>query len=205
MNPLQTIFLKERIIALENEVKNLADYLFNGEMQKEIEAIDKRWEQELGKYKTPLKLIILAEAPLSFERYFYNKQFTFLDSLRSFWKLKLNADLPARMIKEGILLLDLYPFPIPSNFYKKDTNNILFDDNYLSKKLALLKKEGLIDDQTHLTFRYKALVKTKKLHQTNALKGLNILKDKIGDPIWINRSEKPQKLNVEVEQYLNPT
>jgi hypothetical protein len=204
MDKHQEKFLREKIEELKNDLKELEEYILQDRMENEGKEIDKKWSQVIEEHRKPLKLIILAEAPLSFKKYFYNKQFTFLDSLRSFWNLEKNEHLPAKMIEKGVLLLDAYRFPIRSDFYKKDTNNVLFDNDYLSDKLKQLKEKKLIDDKTHLTFRYKGLVKTKNLHQKNALKGLNILKDKEGNTIWLNSSEKPQKLNTEVEKYLNP-
>lgn len=202
MNTIQQKFLEERIKELKNDLAALESYIFNGEMHNEMDKIDSRWEVEVNKHKNPLKLIILAEAPLSYKKYFYNQQFTFLDSLRSLWDLALNSDLPDKMLKEGVLLLDIYSFPIPSSFYKKDTRDVLYDDIYLSNKFKFLKNKGLINEKTHLTFRYKELYKKRNLHQTNALKGLNILKDKTGNPISLNSAEKPQKLNIEIEKLL---
>jgi hypothetical protein len=149
-----------------------------------------------------LKLIILAEAPLSRERYFYTNQGTFLDSLRTFWGLEKNTSLPDVLLKNRILVLDIYKYAIPSEFYKKDKKLDLFDNQYVNDKLGYLNCKNLIDDKTLFVFRYKELYKKRGLHMQSSLKDLNFVKES-GQLVSLNCNEKPQKINSTIAEILN--
>lgn len=195
-------FFEARIQDLKKELENLENYLKIEELNKQIKLIDDEWKSVVENHPAPLKLIILAEAPLKYEKYFYKNQATFLDSLRSHWELDSNANLPAKMIEKGVLLLDIYKYPLPSQFYKKDEGDVLYDDNYVSSKINILKSYNLINDSTHFVFRYKQLFNKKKLQANDSLKKLIYIKDKNGEFVSFNQKEKPQVINDVVKVYL---
>jgi hypothetical protein len=198
-------FFKSIIDDKISKLKQLDAYLTGDEIVTESKEIDAKWRKVVDEHvqeSGPLKLVILAEAPLSFDKYFYNRQGTFLDSLRDFWKLEKNSDLPAKLLENRVLLLDIYRYPIPSEFYKKDENLVLFDNNYVSQKIDLLKGKHLIDDNTFFVFRYKELCSGRNLQLQSSLRDLNYVKysNKI---ISLNNSEKPQKLHPVIASLLD--
>lgn len=187
-------------------IDDLQTFLTGEGVFTESENVDKLWECIVSQHaqkNIPLKLIILGEAPLESKKYFYNNPGTFLDSLRDHWNLSRNDLLPEKMLEKGVLVLDVYKYPIPSEFYKKDKDNVLFDETYVIKKIELLRKNQLIsDEETHFVFRYKELLSKRKLHEVNAFKGFNFIShnEKIAS---FNAVERPQKLNDVVKDYLN--
>lgn len=193
----------------ERELKKVSDFIKGKEVLEMSDRIDEVWKgvvcshsDELNNNKGALKLIILGEAPLSEDKYFYNNQGTFLDSLRVFWGLKKNKELPAKMLDKRVLVLDIYKWPIPSDFYTKDENQVLLDEGYVKEKIDLLKKSKLIDANTHFVFRYKKLFKTINIPAFEGLKFLkeiNEINDKL---VSFNKGEKPQELNENVKKYL---
>lgn len=191
-----------------DKVKAILGGNFNSELIQSIEQIDLLWDDVLCTHKRSLKLVILAEAPLSSSKYFYKAPGSFLDSLRRYYAQKRtdssikNKNLPQIMHEEGILLMDIYAFPIPSVLYRQDKNNDLFNDAYLASKIAKLKASGLINDSTVFVFRYKSLIK-RGLANMPSLRGLNILKNKEGQFVSLNCSEKPQLLHSIIEELLD--
>jgi hypothetical protein len=170
--------------------------------QNEAQRIDELWFQMCEQHQHPLKLIILAEAPLSYDKYFYNVQANFLKSLQVFWRLESVKDLIPRMIVEGVLLMDIYQFPLPSKFYVDDRKNIMYDPEYLEKKIKFLTDNNLLSDDTRFVFRYKNLI-NRNLHQRQNLIDLNYLSDYNNTPISMNLKERPvQILNQIVGDYL---
>jgi hypothetical protein len=134
-------------------------------------------------------------------KYFYINQGTFLDSLRDHWQLKKNNELPLKMLEKRILVLDIYKYPIPSEFYKKDKNNVLLDEDYLNKKINLLKQSHLINEETHFVFRYKQLFEDRKLNTLKSFNELNFISSN-KEIVSLNTGEKPQKLNTTVKDFL---
>ena len=122
--------------------------------------------------------------------------------MRDYWDLKKNTDLPLKMLENRVLLFDIYQYAIPSEFYAKDINYVLFDQEYVKNKIEFLKKNNLIDKTTLFVFRYKNLFNERKLHLRDPLKNLNILKQ-TNELICLNESEKPQKINNIIAQFLN--
>jgi hypothetical protein len=165
----QKTFLLEELKRKKKELKSLEKLLNNEKdsLDDQIKKVDEEWEKVVAIHKKPLRLVILAEAPTSPDNYFYIKQSTFLNGLRKQFKLNKNVDLPAKMLERGILLLDIYKLPIPSEFYRVDTNNVLFDPKYFKNKLEHLHRNKLIGDETKFVFRYKVLFNKKKLHLNN--------------------------------------
>lgn len=198
--------LEEIKIKQEKELKKLNNFIKGDELLEEIKSIDDKWYsvvQEHVKKKEPLKLIIVGEAPIGFKNFFYVNQGTFLDSLRKYWKLSKNMQLPDEMLNKRILVLDIYKYPIPPDFYKKDKGKILLDENYLNDKINFLINNDLINSDTHFVFRYKRLFKDREL---NKLQVFTINNFKFicsnNEIVSFNTEEKPQKLNDTVKKYL---
>lgn len=198
-------FFKLLISEKHAEIDKLSSYLLGEKIIKESEEIDRKWKEVVkdhSQYDGKLKLIILAEAPLSPKKYFYNNQGTFLDSLRALWGLEKNTSLPQALLKNRVLILDLYKYPIPSEFYKKDEYLVLFDNDYVNEKIKILKDKELIDDKTPFVFRYKELFNKRKLHMQSSLKDLNFVNES-GQLVSLNCNEKPQEINSIIIDILN--
>jgi hypothetical protein len=127
------------------------------------QQIDERWMQMLeniNRCNIRLRLVIFAEAPLSYHKYFYNRPGNFLSGLKSYYndtfQLQLRNDNFIEYLNQrGVLLVDLYRFPLPAAFYR--THHELFTDaGYIATKLNTLLP--LMDDKTKFTFRYKMLL-----------------------------------------------
>lgn len=187
------------------EIVKLRSSLLGEKIIEESEEIDSLWKEVVDNHSRnggKLKLIILAEAPLSPKKYFYKNQGTFLDSLRALWGLKKNTSLPDVLLKNRILILDLYKYPISSEFYKKDKELVLFNNDYVNEKIKFLRDKELIDDKTLFAFRYKELYNKRRLHMQSSLKDLNFVKES-GQMVSLNCKEKPQKINSIIAEILN--
>ena len=202
-------FFDERISEIkqkqEEDLEKLMGFIKGPELLKMSESIDDKWKSVVKEHKNPkkgpLKLIIIGEAPLKLKKYFYVNQGTFLDSLREHWKLKNNKELPNEMLNKRILVLDIYKYPIPSEFYKKDKAKVLLDVDYVDNKINLLKQNDLIKEETHFVFRYKQLFEDRKLNTLEAFNGCNFISSN-EEIVSFNTGEKPQKLNATVKEYL---
>lgn len=199
MKPNQSKYLKEIIDVKRKELISDEQYFdnFDNKLSTQIKLIKEKWEEVIVKHrdrKNKLILVILAEAPLSFEKYFYNKAGTFLNGLKNHYTLNKNSELPEKLLEEGILLLDIYELPIPSDYFRADEENILFDHEYFEERIK--KIYGLIGDETRFVFRYKQLFEKKKLYNNPAFEKI---KEKLlmsnGEPISIFIDERSQKIN----------
>jgi hypothetical protein len=130
--------------------------------EQEALRIDKLWEEilkELAKRNKCLKMVIFAEAPLSFDRYFYNRPGNFLSGLKAYYSQTLGVNLDNGnfidfLNNRGVVIVDMYRFPFPSRFYKL-YHNLFFDPKYLDDKIQKLKT--MLCTDTKFTFRYKML------------------------------------------------
>jgi len=113
-----------------------------------------------------------------------------------------NISFPDVLLKNRILILDIYKYPISSEFYKKDKKLVLFYNQYVNEKLGYLNNKNLIDDKTLFVFRYKELYKKRGLHMQSSLKDLNFVKES-GQLVSLNCNEKPQKINSIIAEILN--
>lgn len=203
VNPKIEKYFDNRIAEHQKKLDELYNYL-KSKLLDEADRVDNHWNSIVESHSnknSSLKLIIVGEAPQDFEKYFYNKQGTFLNSLKDHWSLDKNHLLPAKMLIKRVLLLDVYKYPLPPEFYKKDKDNVLFDMGYINAKIEKLKQKKLIDDNTHFVFRYKHLFEERKLDTIDAFKDLKFIKDK-GQVVSFNADEKPQNLNDIVKDYL---
>lgn len=206
MKQNQLKYLKKIIDIKRKELNSLEQYFdnFDNKLSTQIKLIKEKWEEVVAKHgdrHDKLRLVILAEAPLSFEKYFYNKAGTFLNGLKNHYTLNKNSELPERLLEERILLMDIYELPIPSDYYLADEKNSLYDDEYFEERIK--KIHGLIGDETRFVFRYKQLFEKKKLHINSAFEKI---KEKLlmsnGEPISIFIDERSQKINEIVKKVL---
>ncbi len=179
----------------------------------EIKCIEKHFSNEVKIWtnqKRIIRLLIIAEAPLSCDRYFYNRiRGNFLQSLKTYYAVPQNSILDKLRV-EGIFVVDMYELPIPTKYYDLDskTHN-LFDANYFGKKIRILGNAGLLTNETHAVFRYKKLIDRylnmeKKEINTKCLKQFTYLLDSKQNPCSLNSVERPvQILSIHVKTYLN--
>jgi len=151
----------------QKDFEKNSDFLISNFEQTAIE-IDQRWLdiiKEFDRKNIQIRLVIFGEAPLSFEKYFYNKPGLFLYGLTQHYNIT-NDQLISYMIQRGLLLFDLYKYALTSEFYKKHHKHFI-DNNYIEKKLKLI--EAKFDQNTKFIFRYKMLV-NRKLYEIGAFK-----------------------------------
>jgi hypothetical protein len=130
----------------------------------EYELVNKEWCKVAAKIVRPVKFLIIGEAPLRYSSYFYNPQSTGTTFLNpEHFNCRNKADLRNYFLNQGILVFDLYPFPLPTFIY----DNVQFDSNSLEYRNALTnyyrsKLDGLIDVNTAIVLRYSKLASEKK-------------------------------------------
>jgi hypothetical protein len=204
MNQEQKKYLNN-ILQIKRKELERYEHLFedrNQELSNQIERIRDKWEEVVKKHHNTLRLIILAEAPLSFEKYFYNNTGTFLNGLKIYYALNKNSALPEKMLEEGILLLDIYELPIPTEYYKRDKKNSLFNKDFFEERIRKINE--LVGVETRFVFRYKQLFEKKKLHNHPAFKHIKdkILINSTGEPVSLFNNENSQDINDIVKSIL---
>ncbi len=180
----------------------------------DIKCIEKCYHQEISKWKNDIKLLILAEAPTSCKKYFYNKNCgNLLTSLRKFFNLPDNKKLLVVLRKKGILVLDIYELPLDPTIYNADAKSghyDLFDLNYFCGKLIQLTKAQLLTRNTRIVFRYKKLIDRYLVLRNRGMFSdcdfhNTFLLEPNGKPARLNSREKrgePVILNEVVKNYL---
>ncbi len=145
-------------------MQNITNY-FSAELQRQADIVDVLFQKECEKWSTQnlkCKLLILGEAPLSSEKYFYNKKTgTYLSFLKQHYtnaKQLKDSDYRDYLRVKGILSLDIYRFPLPTQFYDNDKKLILFDNQFISGRINNLIDLNIITNQTIFTYRYKKLI-----------------------------------------------
>ena len=155
----------------------IANFLIS-ELEKESKKVENLFLQELdlwvkGNFKC--KLIILGEAPLTTKQFFYNaKTGSYLSFLKQHYKeakkLK-DAEFKDFLRKKGILNLDIYRYPLPTNFYDNDKEAVLYNEFHMANKISALTKLNLIDSNTVYVYRYQKLL-DRELYLRNPLSHL---------------------------------
>jgi hypothetical protein len=181
------------------------------DIKKDNILIDKKWEsiiKSIIESKTRIKLIIWAEAPLSKEKYFYNSPNTFLSALKTHYNNNCkpipaltNKNFIIFLNKRGVLLIDLFKYPLPSELYKSHRSAFL-DIDYIKNKLELIKDH--IDEKTVFTYRYKMLRDINIFQKNPELIKFDkhFIKDKNNKIQTIFESERPQVINELMESAL---
>ncbi len=205
MNPQQ-------ILAIQNFFANepqKVNYYLSPQFQNEAIQIDNQWTNNLQALllaNTPLRMVIFAEAPKCFQRYFYNNPGSFLSGLKSHYNNTLppNQQLQNNTFinflnQRGILLIDLYKYPFPPEFYTIH-HNLFLDINYIQQKLAQI--QNLLVPNTRFTFRYQMIINRNAAniaafnhHQHRFINNHNTIQR-------LYQSERPQMINPNVIQYL---
>jgi hypothetical protein len=205
MNPQQEI-------AIQNYFANnpeIVNYYLSQQFQNEVNQIDQQWTHNLQAIlaaNTPLRMVIFAEAPKCFQRYFYNNPGNFLTALKSHYNdiLGLNPQLQNITFinflnQRGILLFDLYQYPFPPEFYTVH-HNLFLDTNYVNNKLTQV--QHLFDACTKFTFRYQMIINRNisniapfNAHQNRFLIFENTLQR-------LYQSERPQIINPNITEFL---
>jgi hypothetical protein len=127
-------------------------------VEAELIQVTQRWEEIMASIPIPIKYLIIGEATVSWANYFYNedsKSTSFL-SPTHFGK-KSKKELIDLFNKNGVLVFDLYPLPLPSFIYDKihfDCGDSLYKKALIDHYKIILE---IIDDQTVIVLRYKSL------------------------------------------------
>lgn len=127
-------------------------------VEAELIQVTQRWEEVMASITKPIKYLIIGEATVNWANYFYNEQAkitSFLNPLH--FNKKNKAELIAYFRKEGILVFDLYPLPLPTFIYdniKFDCSNVLYNEA-LSEYFSLVI--NLLNDETKVVIRYSKL------------------------------------------------
>lgn len=157
-NKNQEIFIKNNFSKIQQMKLNDENWIkFSANIINDIDNLDMIIKEELDlwvKNKNVIKLIILAEAPLSFNKYFYNKSGNFLNGLKDYFNTD-NINLKRKLREKGIFIIDSYKFPINTKYYDIKGGSILFEDDFLNQRFDLLRDLKLIDTKTRIVFRYK--------------------------------------------------
>lgn len=115
-----------------------------------------------------VKSIILGEAPVSFDDYFYNlenkKKSPFIRS-GDFEEPDNNItkeEMINILTKAGILIVDVYPLPLPSRFYR---GGVFYDLGELERYWEELCEDlkGIVDKRAGLYRRYKGIPDSEQL------------------------------------------
>lgn len=152
------------VIYKTDVMKNILNYL-SSELSKEAIKVESIFQKECQVWvsrKLTCKLIILGEAPLTREQFFYNKKtgkyLSFLKQQYTTAKKLKDDDYREFLRTKGILNLDIYQYPLPTNFYDNDKNLILFDSNFINSKIKSLENKGIITPNTNFVYRYQKLI-----------------------------------------------
>ena len=133
------------------------------EVSKEYMEVCKDWNNVVNSTIKPINFLIIGEATTCSANYFYKLKAnttSFLDP--SHFNKNSKSELIDFFKKEGILVFDLYPLPLPTFIY----DNVKFDCTNTQYKMALEKYyeklDGLITPKTIIVQRYSKLYSEKK-------------------------------------------
>lgn len=130
----------------------------------EYERVDQEWRNVVANIAQPVNFLIIGEAPLRYETYFYNPRSTGVTFLNpAHFNCNTKPDLRNYFLQNGILVFDLYPLPLPTFIY----DNVTFDRTDIAYRNALTayyqaKLGGLTDGNTIFVIRYSKLASEKK-------------------------------------------
>lgn len=180
-NYIRRRFLQVEKIELNDEIWNT----FVANLNEQVLAVENCIDEEINLWinnNQSVRLIILGEAPLSFNKFFYNNQGNFLNGLKDFYNTT-NPNLKDVLRQNGIFVLDTYKFPIKTGYYDRVAGAVLFDEIYLNNKFQELRNLGLVNDNTKIVFRYRKLFRRNHILQntnihnnylTNALEPVSL-------------------------------
>ena len=170
LNTDQENYIKNRFNEIEQiELNNENWNTFITNLNENILAIDNCINEEISLWinnNHKIRLIVLAEAPISFNRFFYNILGQFLYGFNNYYDTD-NDNLKNILRQNGIFVLDAYRFPIKPSYYQTNAGSVLFDEVYLNNKFNNLKNIGLINEDTKIVFRYRFLIQRRVIIQNN--------------------------------------
>ena len=186
-------------------MKDISNYLFS-ELSNEAQKVEEIFQKECAIWvnrKLTCKLMVLGEAPLTRKQFFYYKKTgKYLSFLKQYYvnskKLK-DDDFKEFLRVKGIMNLDIYQYPLPTNFYDNDKKSILFDPAFISSQISDLTNMGIINTNTVYVYRYQKLI-DRNLHQQLPFSSLSELKHVISAPIAIGPNAA--NINPIMTQYL---
>jgi hypothetical protein len=143
------LILKD-IVMQENHKKYITEVI-----EAEANRVKSIFYNEIKLWERSAKVLIIGEAPLSSNRYFYKQPGNFLKGFDQYYNLAENDNIIERF-RNTFLVIDIFRYPLPTLFYE-ESENALLDLDYLSELIADLKKGKIIDENTSFVFRYKKL------------------------------------------------
>jgi hypothetical protein len=152
----------------------------------EQQEVERLFAAEIKKWTSPAKLIVLGEASLESKKYFYKTPGGFLSSIREFYNVDQSVLLST--IRDKVLLVDIFQFPISTHFYENDKSSILYDGNFIKTKLTSINK--IINHNTKFVFRYKKLIRFSNQAE---IKNLNYINSDI-KKCYLNEQERPKQI-----------
>jgi hypothetical protein len=156
---------------VNEKLKNHNLSLDNDVVKDEYKKVKKAWDANLTFIKKPINYVIIGEATVSFDNYFYNPNAdttSFLNPIHFGFKTK--TDLINFFNANGVLVFDLYPLPLSTFIY----DSIKFDCSNKEYKEAIEKYfdnlKRLITPTTKIILRYA------KLYSSKTKKGKKVVK-----------------------------
>jgi hypothetical protein len=155
--------MKDILNHVNEKLKKHNTQLDNNAVLTEYFQVKKAWDNAVKLIKQPIKFLIIGEATVSFDNYFYNEKSDTTPFLNpSYFNCKTKSELIQLFNKNGILVFDLYPLPLSTFIY----DNLKFDCTELVYKSALEKyyntAKTIINDDTKIILRYSKLYSIKK-------------------------------------------
>lgn len=178
IQPLKRVvieFYKKYIIkhyhGLELKLSKINISAFIRKLNEEIETTEQIFNEELENWVNPAKIVILGESTQSAAGHIYNNERTFNNYFKPIKDI-VEFDNQEELRQIGILNIDVYKYPLNSDFYEFDKQNSLYDKNYISSVLRSLKEKEIINENTVFIFRYKRVNRKTKEDINNILKSL---------------------------------
>jgi hypothetical protein len=149
--------------------------LIDDKVLEEHKNVMKSWEKIAVSFTKPVKFLIVGEATVSWDNYFYNSKADTTSFLSpSHFGCKDKKALIQFFGENGILVFDLYPLPLPTFIYDK----VAFDcDSEAPYVKALIKyyaesllDKGLINPETVIVSRYAKFYKEKQDENDQVIK-----------------------------------
>jgi hypothetical protein len=177
-----------------------------------------RFDEIKNLIKKPVKLVIVGEAPINSERYFYYAPGSYLTCIKHYlsWDnvgivqpnpqagiqhvtyvgnqipqlqqhLANGMNFYNALADFGILVWDIYEWPLPPVVYQT-CHQLLLDNDYVLNQVNQLANENIIDDNTRFVFRYQNLI-DRGLANNQSFNGRNFINNN-GSPVRLAIREK---------------
>jgi hypothetical protein len=142
---------------IQAKLKGHRIQLMENEVATEQALVEEAWENALMKVKKPVRFVVVGEATTSFDSYIYNTSAPKTSFLYpALFGCKDKKELLPFFEAQGILVFDLYPFPLPTFVYDLlKIGSLKGMGPHLVPHFSKLK--GVIDENTQFVVRYKKL------------------------------------------------